>query len=172
MKSNQPQKPTFNVVSPFMGVTVAQLNHAMSIELQNFIDSIDDVEDEVAALRDGLRDPANAGVQVYKDGPSFVVMRSFKGVVLVSLNEPMRELLIQFISDIEGHVDRLVWAFRLALENPEGRKPIRNGRFNQNKRQRIRGAYSGDYEETPADTNDVAYVEEDTGDEVEEAKTN
>lgn len=149
--SQKQQKPTFNVNPPFMGVTMVQLNHAMSIELQRFIGSINDVEDEILAFKAGLRDPANDGVYVYGQGPSFLVIRSFKGVVMAELNQEMRDLLIQFISDIEGGVDKIIWAFRLALENPEGRDTARSRQLapNINKRQRIRGAYSGNPDGEP-----------------------
>ncbi len=163
--NQQPTKPTFNVNSPFMGVLMVQLNHTMSIELQRFIDSVADVEDEVEALKDGLRDPSQYGVFVHREGPSFLVIRSFKGVVVVEMNQEMRELLIQFISDIEGGVDKIIWAFRLALENPEGRDAHnrRNGSGTHGKRRRIRGAYTdtdeisespeGDYNDEYESTN-------------------
>jgi len=146
-RNQKAQKPTFNVNPPFMGVLMVQLNHTMSLELQRFINSIGDVEDEIRALKSGLRDPATNGAYVFKDGPSFLVIRSFKGVVMVEMNEEMRAMLISFISDIEGGVDKIIWAFRLALESPGGRDTSRQSVPAANKRRRIRGAYSGTAEE-------------------------
>lgn len=160
---SQIQKPTFNVVEPFMGVLMVQLNHAMSIELQKFISSIEDVDEEVEALKMALRDPAQNGVFVYKEGPSFVVTRSFKGVVLVEMNQEMRDILIQFISYIQGGVDKIIWAFRLALENPEGSRDNRNRRRTEyTRRRRSNDDYvyqEGDDEEEYYD--DDEYVDED-----------
>ena len=121
------QKPTFNIVRPFLGVLTVQLNHAMSIALQHFFNDVEGVEEEdphmyktVYAFTDALRDPSQFGAYVYKEGPSFVVHRSFKGVVLVEMNDDMRNILIDFISEIEGGVEKIIWAFRLGLENPDG----------------------------------------------------
>lgn len=135
------QKPTFNVVAPFMNVTMVQLNHAMSIELQRFISNVGDVEEEISALRAGLRNPAEAGVYIYNDGASFNVIRSFKGVVLIEMNAEMRDMLIDFISDIQNGVDKIIYAFRLALENPEEGRQHRIKRTHNpaGKLQRIRG---------------------------------
>lgn len=126
-RSMSPQKPTFNIVPPFLGVTVLQLNHSMSHELQKFIGSIEesDVEQEMAAFKAALRDPINEGAYVFKEGPCFSIIRSFKGVVLAELNEEMRQLLIEFISDIEGGVDKIIWALKLALEDPDTTRTIR-----------------------------------------------
>lgn len=135
------QKPTFNVVRPFMGVLTVQMNHAMSIALQNFIDDVEGLETEIEAFAAALHDPIQDGAYVYKEGPSFVVHRSFKGVVTLDLNEDMRHLLIQFISDIEGGVDKIIWAFRLALEDPEGCVEARNRSSDGSKRRRVQGVY-------------------------------
>lgn len=133
-----PQTPTFNIVPPFMGVLVVQLNHAMSLELQHFISSIneEDVDEEVDAFRQALRDPAQFGVYVFKEGPSLLAMRSFKGVVIVEMNLEMRDILVDFISEIDGGVDKIIWAFRLALENPEGGRPVKTNKQSGIRRRR------------------------------------
>jgi hypothetical protein len=121
-----------------MGVLTIQMNHAMSMALQSFIEDVEGIEQEVEAFAAALHDPAQDGVYVYKDGPSFVVQRSFKGVVIIEMNEDMRHLLIQFISDIEGGVDKIIWAFRLAMEDPDGCQEARNrNAYDHTKRRRV-----------------------------------
>ena len=51
-----------------------------------------------------------------------MVVRSFYGVVLVEMNIEMRDLIVDFINDIDGGVDKIIWAFKLALLNPGGRR--------------------------------------------------
>ncbi len=136
--SNVPQKPTFDVAVPFMGVLMFRCNHAMSMALQRFIDDVEDVENEIIAFKEAFRDPTENGAFVYKDGPSFVVNRSFKGVIQGQMNQEMRELLSNFIGDVEGGVDKIIWAFKLALENP-GRHVNNHGGHGGFKRRRVVG---------------------------------
>ncbi len=53
-------KPAFNVVEPFEGVTIVQLNASMRKLLQKFIEEVQDVEVEVIALGKALADPVKA----------------------------------------------------------------------------------------------------------------
>lgn len=150
------QKPTFNIVRPFLGVLTVQLNHAMSMTLQQFFNDVEGVEEEdphmyktVYAFTDALRDPVQFGAYVYKEGPSFVVHRSFKGVVLIEMNDDMRNILIDFVSEIEGGVEKIIWAFRLGLENPDGcqeaRSRSRTNDFNKRRKSFSRSDYRSGY---------------------------
>jgi hypothetical protein len=53
-------KPAFNVVEPFDGVTIVQLNSSMRKLLQRFIEEVQEVEVEVVALGKALADPVKA----------------------------------------------------------------------------------------------------------------
>ena len=124
-------KPTFNVIGPFVGTYLAQLNKQMNTLLQQFISQVDYVEEELEALKNALRDPQLSGFYDTKAGPSFVVVRSFYGVVLIEMNVEMRDLIVDFINDIDGGVDKIIWAFKLALLNPGGRR-VKSDRSNRN----------------------------------------
>lgn len=54
------------------------------------------------------------------DEREYVFSPEISGVITLILNEKARQLLIEVISECEGQVDRIVWAFRLALEDPTG----------------------------------------------------
>ena len=172
--SSTPPKPTFDVAVPFLGVLMFRCNHAMSMALQRFIDDVEDVENEIIAFKEAFRDPTENGAFVYKDGPSFVVNRSFKGVIQGQMNQDMRELLSNFIGDVEGGVDKIVWAFKLALENPgqsPGRHVNSNGGF---KRRRVVGPganydYDGNANEGSNEYNDDNQLDHDGPDCEEES---
>lgn len=53
-------RPKFNVVEPFEGVVMVQMNTAMSKLLQDFIGEFEDLEVELQALRRALNDPRRA----------------------------------------------------------------------------------------------------------------
>jgi len=55
---SQNRKPAFNVVEPFQGVLIVQMNEEFSALLSDFIDDIDgNVESEIKALQFALRNP-------------------------------------------------------------------------------------------------------------------
>lgn len=113
-----------------------QINHAMSSAIQDFIREFDpnDVEDEIMALCDALKDPTRS-VHAPSIGPAFIVDRSFKGVVVLRLNQDMTELLLEFLNEVVGHIEKPIYALRFALQDPSGGKSARE---NRPQRQRIR----------------------------------
>lgn len=52
---NQP--PKFNVVEPFQGVIIVQMNDEMGQLLSNFINDVEGVEREIVAFGKALQDP-------------------------------------------------------------------------------------------------------------------
>jgi hypothetical protein len=52
---NQP--PKFNVVEPFQGVVIVQMNDEMGQLLSDFINDVEDVEREIRAFSKALQDP-------------------------------------------------------------------------------------------------------------------
>jgi hypothetical protein len=139
----QVRKPTFNVVKPFQGVTTLQFNAEMAKQLAEFLDGFDeeDLEDDLRAFCDTLDHygsdpdgPLPEGICLSIDSSDdldapererglprlYSISSPIGGVFSVSVNEAARQLLIEVISECEGQVDRTVWAFRLALEDPTG----------------------------------------------------
>lgn len=139
----QIRKPTFNVVKPFQGVTTVQLNAEMAKQLADFLDGFDeeDLENDLRHLQDTLYhygsemdDPSPEEISHYIDSQDqsteddkdrgsarlYAISNAIGGVFAVSINEAARQLLIEVINECEGQVDRIVWAFRLALEDPTG----------------------------------------------------
>lgn len=137
----QVRKPTFNVVKPFQGVTTIQLNAEMSKQLADFLAGFDadDLEGDLRLLQDTLdhygseEDAATEEVSHYIDSNDngeddkdrgknrrYAISNAIGGVFSVSVSESARQLLIEVIDECEGQVDRIVWAFRLALEDPTG----------------------------------------------------
>lgn len=145
----QVRKPTFNVVKPFQGVTMVQLNAEMAKQLADFFDGFDeeDLEGDLRQLQDVLDHYSSESEESLPDdtdhalapfhyidsqevervpdkdrGSSriYAVSNAIGGVFAVSVNEAARQLLIEVINECEGQVDRIVWAFRLALEDPTG----------------------------------------------------
>lgn len=113
----EPQIPTFDVSLPFMGVYTVRGNHAFSMHMQSFIDDVDDVDEEILALREALYQPVQKG-NFSNEECAFSVLRSFKGIVNIKMNEGMRKLLVDFISEVEGPLDRITFAFKGALTDP------------------------------------------------------
>ncbi len=113
-------KPAFNVIEPFMGVMMVQLNREMCELLSTFISGVSYVEDELVFLRNALADPSAAQSMNVEHGPAFTFSHDFMNTYVLRFNKEMRNLLIDFITDIEGGVEKIIWAFHLALKNPEG----------------------------------------------------
>ena len=131
----QIRKPTFNVVKPFLGTTTIQLNSEMATELASFLEGFDaeDLESDLIKLLQHLKALEDADAQEsilgahitsededlgYEREYSFTA--SLGGVSCLIVNERAKQLLIEVINECEGQVDRIVWAFRLALEDPTG----------------------------------------------------
>jgi len=128
----QARKPTFNVVKPFQGVTTIQLNCEMATEIANFLSGFDveDLEEDLTKLQNTLsvfgneaeesEEPQYEGDHITCEKREYSISTSVGGVTALSVNEDARQLLIDVIDECEGKVDRIVWAFRLALEDPTG----------------------------------------------------
>ncbi len=131
----QKKPSTFNVVPPFSGVIVAQLNNQMATELVAFFKGQFGKTPE--ALHKSLsHDPELASFIAHLDDPDYedqyIGWEPDKGtawfnlleandVIVAMMDSSMRDLLISYISDYEGDVPKTIWAFRLALENPLGK---------------------------------------------------
>jgi hypothetical protein len=123
-------RPTFNVCLPFQRVTMVQMNLAMRDLLHDFFSELcdDETEEEVVAFGDALEDPAIYVHASRFDEPSFIVCEKYMGVVVIEMNNPMRDLIRKFISDVEG-VEREIMAFSKALADPEASREIRDNKM-------------------------------------------
>lgn len=106
-------KPAFNVIEPFIGTMMVQLNREMCLALASFIDGVSYVEPEINELSKCLI--AGSG-----NGAGFALSPEFNKSYVLRLDAYMRTMLIEFIADIEGTVDKIVWALHMALRDPEG----------------------------------------------------
>lgn len=115
-----PPKPAFNVSEPFVGIMMIQLNKEMVNLLKSFISDVGHLENELIQLMDALSESHMNTNYAPASGPAFSLSREFYNTYVLRINKDMRDLLIDFISDIDGGVDKTVWAFHLALKNPVG----------------------------------------------------
>lgn len=141
-------KPAFNVTEPFMGVWMVQLNREMCELLRSFIAGVSDVvEEELISLRSTL-ESLDVDSSYYSDGSSYHFSKEFANTYILRLNTQMRNLLIDFVADIEGGVEKIVWAFHLALRNPEGPRESKKRYFYNDKpfgpQRHSRFVYGGD----------------------------
>lgn len=60
-----------------------------------------------------------------QDKPTFNVSEPFLGVTTVQLNRSMVDLLIAILQDQEGQLEKEVWAFIRALNDPAGCREMR-----------------------------------------------
>lgn len=111
-------KPAFNMIDPFIGVHMVQLNKEMCLLIADFIDGVSYIEEELKQLSNALRNLGGEGIGFHLSG-------DFQHTYVLRINREMRNLIINFITDIEGGVEKIVWAFHLALKNPEGQKDLR-----------------------------------------------
>lgn len=111
-------KPAFNVTEPFIGVMMIQLNKEMCDLMADFIDGVVYVEEEIQVLSKALRNHGG-------EGNGFSLAPEFYHTFVLRINKDMRNLIINFITDIEGGVEKIIWAFHLALKHPDGQKDIR-----------------------------------------------
>lgn len=129
---NQPReyRPTFNVCLPFQRVTMVQMNLTMRDLLYDFFNDLcdDETEEEVIAFKDALDDPAIYVHASRFDEPSFIICEKYMGVIIVEMNDPMRDLIRKFISEVEG-VEREIMAFSKALADPEASREIRDNKL-------------------------------------------
>lgn len=143
-----PPKPAFNVTEPFMGIMMVQLNKEMCDLLKTFISNVGHVEEELLKLCDSLGELHTSSSYICLQGPSFSLSKDFMNTYVLRINKEMRDLLIDFITDIEGGVEKIVWAFHLALKNPEGPREVKKKYLNLERfngpRRYDRYAYGGE----------------------------
>ena len=60
-----------------------------------------------------------------QERPTFNVSEPFIGVTTVQLNRAMVDLLINFLQDQEGQLEKEVWALVRALNDPAGCREMR-----------------------------------------------
>jgi hypothetical protein len=122
------RKPTFNVVKPFQGITTIQVNSQMRQEITRFMELFegDSLESDLIDLTDALT-KVDSGTSINYNDPdsqeydrSMYVSPEINGVSSIQMNESARQLLIEVVQDCEGGVDKIIWALRLALEDPTG----------------------------------------------------
>jgi len=130
MKNNNNEhrqmSPAFNVCLPFHRVIMIQMNTAMRDLLSDFFHELCDGEtpEEVLAFRDALDDPSIYVHASKPQDPSFLVCEKYMKVIVVEINEAMRDLLCEFINDVEG-LESQIMAFNLALTDPFASLEIR-----------------------------------------------
>lgn len=116
------RKPAFNVTVPFEKITNVQMNMVMADSLTNFILDFDDIDVEMYALAETLRDPG--GWYRQKSETAFSVA-FFGGIVSIQLNKPMVDMLVDWITDTDGEIEPEITAFCCALRDPHGTIIIR-----------------------------------------------
>ena len=123
-------RPTFNVCLPFQRVTMVQMNLTMCDLLHDFFAELCDneTEEEICAFRDALDDPAIYVHAIRFDEPSFIICEKYMGVMIIELNDPMLNLLRDFINYVEG-VEKEIMAFSKALADPEASREIRDNKL-------------------------------------------
>jgi len=125
-------RPTFNVCLPFQRVTMVQMNLTMRDLLYDFFQELcdDETEEEVIAFGDALDDPAIYVHASRFDEPSFIIFEKYMGVVVIEMNDPMRDLIRKFIDDVEG-IEKEIMAFSKALADPEASREIRDNKLRE-----------------------------------------
>jgi len=132
--SSRVQLPAFNVCLPFQRIIMVQMNVAMRDMLSNFFNELVDdkdkeTEEEIIAFRDALEDPSIYVHATRPDEPSFLICERYMGVIVIELNEAMRDLIRYFIGEIEGRIEDEIWAFNRALADPEASREIRDSKL-------------------------------------------
>ena len=109
-------KPIFNVVPQFMGLTTVQMNEGFTQLLYDFLTYDKEIPREIRALSDKLMRPGT-----WTDRESSIMMSTDKlnGVTSLVINSRMIASVIRFIKSYED-VDVEVWALVQALKNPHG----------------------------------------------------
>lgn len=133
----RPPLPAFNVCIPFQRITMVQMNVPMRDLLYGFFQELvdDETEEEMIAFRDALMDPSVYVHATRPSEPSFLMCEKYMNVVVCELNDAMRKLVRDFISEVEGRVEDEIWALSRALKNPEASREIREQkRSNRNGR--------------------------------------
>lgn len=148
--NSQDKKPTFNVVVPFERVTVVQMNRLMANVLADFILEFDDIDVEMYALAEHLRDPGSWHRRA--SGAAFSVDQ-FGGVVNLNINQTMLDTIIEYLGEANSE-EVEIFALNRALIDPVRCYELRVKKFRQrngdpsndprqNRRQHNRQNYHG-----------------------------
>jgi len=116
-------KPIFNVVPPFQGITAVQMNESFAQLLADFLNAYghSDFEDKhvITAVIEKLSRPGTWTDKVDK----FIVSSDcVAGVKSLLINSRTIGALIRFIKSVDDEIDREIWAFVMALKNPDRRR--------------------------------------------------
>ena len=108
-------KAAFNVVVPFDGVTIIQLNKSMAELLADFLESFEDeIEPELDAL---LKSLDRSGSWSRKASGAAFSVDIFEGVVTVQVNQAMSNLIKDCINESDD-IEVELRALGKAIENP------------------------------------------------------
>lgn len=111
-------RPIFNVLVPFDGNTTVQMNHAMANTISRFVFEFDDIDTEMYALAEFLRDPGswhrkNSGIAFSVD--------IFGSMINMNMNQEMLEMFKSYLSEIDNDNDgnyNILRALMHALNDP------------------------------------------------------
>ena len=121
-------KPIFNVVQPFQGITTIQMNESFAQLLADFINAYnsDDFQDAhvIDAVMEKLSRP---GTWTDKTDKFIVSSDCVAGVKSMLVNSRTIGAIIRFIKSVDD-VDKEIWAFVMALKNPQACYENRNNR--------------------------------------------
>ncbi len=108
-------KPAFNVVVPFDGVTIIQMNDSMVNILSNLFEDFDDNEPEIDALSKCLSTP---GTWARKSTGASFSTEIFCGVTTLQTNQAMADIVKNYINNTDDEIDIEIRALSKAIENP------------------------------------------------------
>lgn len=112
---HEEKKPTFNVTIPFERVTTVQMNRTMSSSLAKFLFDFEDIEAEIYALAEHLRDPGSWYRRA--TGAAFSV-DNFGDVVNLQINQEMLDMLVDYLEDAANDTEVVIFALGRALKDP------------------------------------------------------
>ncbi len=72
------------------------------------------------------------------DKPTFNVSEPFLGVTTIQLNRAMVDMLVQVLNNQEGQLEKEIWAFLRALNDPAGCREMREQKKRMMREQRPR----------------------------------
>lgn len=131
--SRQESRPTFNVVVPFEGVTVLQMNKAMSELLCTYILEFEDIDTEIYALAEHLRDP---GSWHRKTTNAAFSVDAFGDVVTLHVNQEMLEMIRSYVDEARSEAnpeDKEIRAMSFAIADPARCYELRVEKYRGNK---------------------------------------
>lgn len=163
-------KPAFNVVVPFGGITVIQMNSEMASLISQFILECDDIEPEMRTFAYALNRPTGRsgpvstvvvekgdendrviaeimGKEDHEYQDSTFTISCLNNVYSIQATRNMVEMITTFISEVDGEIEKEIVALSHALNNPEMCYELRLDKKNERREQyksRSRGGYRND----------------------------